>query len=131
MDRPLKKKALTLFRKILLPWFAPIFALPQVSFLPLFPRILLRQLFAPQFPFEAFVSHPEHDQVPFRQLWNWNKNHELNSVLSRSLKFICSEKVENFCKTSTLHRFVLKVATVKYTVEISQKFWGLLRIYEL
>ena len=45
------------------------------------------------------------------------------------LKFIYSEKVTKFCKISTLLLYF--VVPVKSKVEISQKFWGLLRIYEL
>ena len=51
------------------------------------------------------------------------------TVLEVIIKFIYSEKVTKFCKIFTL--FLSFVVAVKIKVKISQKFCGLLRIYEL
>ena len=49
--------------------------------------------------------------------------------LPATIKFIYSEKVTKFCEISILDLTVCTL--VKFKVEISQKFFGLLRIYEL
>ena len=62
--------------------------------------------------------------------------HQCQKILQRDIiifadvvKFIQSEKVTNFCETSTVD--LSYVVAVKYKVEISRKFCALLRIYEL